>query len=47
VEPPLIERLQPGTGTAELIETVFTIQEVIAPPTLPPEIAQLEESEPD
>jgi len=31
----LLERLQSGTRTAELIETVFTIQEVIAPPTLP------------
>lgn len=28
----LIERLQSGTRTAELIEVVFTIQEVIAPP---------------
>jgi hypothetical protein len=31
----LIERLQAGTPTADLIEVVFTIQEVIAPPTLP------------
>jgi len=31
----LLQRLQSGTRTAELIETVFTIQEVIAPPTLP------------
>jgi hypothetical protein len=31
----LIERLQPGTPTADLIEVIFTIQEVIAPPTLP------------
>jgi hypothetical protein len=31
----LLERLQSGTRTAELIETVFTIQEVIAPSTLP------------
>jgi hypothetical protein len=29
----LLERLQSGTRTAELIETVFTIQEYIAPPT--------------
>jgi len=36
VRPRLIQRLQPGTRTAELIEIVFTIQEVIAPPTLPP-----------
>ena len=47
VESPLIERLQPGTGTAELIDTVFTIQEVIAPPTLSTEIAELEENPPD
>lgn len=32
----LLERLQSGTRTAELIETVFTIQEVMAPPILPP-----------
>ncbi|HEX3629271.1 MAG TPA: hypothetical protein VHW91_02270 [Candidatus Dormibacteraeota bacterium] len=32
----LLDRLQTGTRTTELIETVFTIQEVIAPPTLPP-----------
>ena len=31
----LLERLQSGTRTAELIETVFLIQEVIAPP-IPP-----------
>jgi hypothetical protein len=47
VQPPLIERLQPGAGTAELIETVFTIQEVIAPPTLPADIAELEEKQLD
>jgi hypothetical protein len=29
---PLLERLQSGAGTAELIETVFSIQEIIAPP---------------
>jgi len=28
----LIERLQSGTSTADLIETVFTIQEIISPP---------------
>ena len=31
----LLERLQSGKRTAELIETVFLIQEVIAPPILP------------
>jgi hypothetical protein len=30
----LLDRLQPGLKTSELIETVFAIQEVIAPPTL-------------
>jgi hypothetical protein len=35
VRPRLIERLQPGTRTADLIETVFVIQEVISPPRLP------------
>jgi hypothetical protein len=29
-----LERLQSGTRTAELIETVFMIQEIIAPPIL-------------
>ncbi len=46
VEPSLIDRLQPGTRTAELIETIFSIQEVIAPPTLPPGTLPLEEIEP-
>lgn len=31
----LLDRLQPGIRTADLIETVFAIQEVIAPPILP------------
>ena len=35
VRPRLIERLHPGTGTAELIDTVFIIQEIISPPRLP------------
>jgi len=35
VRPRLIERLQPGTRTAELIDIVFIIQEIIAPPRLP------------
>jgi hypothetical protein len=35
VRPRLIERLQPGTRTAELIDTVFIIQEIIFPPRLP------------
>lgn len=36
VRPRLVERLQSGTRTADLIETVFTIQEIIAPPSVPP-----------
>jgi hypothetical protein len=35
IRPRLIERLQPGTRTAELIDTVFIIQEIISPPRLP------------
>jgi hypothetical protein len=35
VRPRLIERLQPGTRTAELIDTVFIIQEIISAPRLP------------
>lgn len=34
VAPRLIERLQAGTQTAELIDTVFIIQEIIFPPHL-------------
>jgi len=45
VRPRLIERLQPGTRTAELIEAVFTIQEIISPPTLPPGLLPLEDGE--
>ena len=40
----LLDRLQTGTRTTELIETVFTIQEVIAPPTLPPEAYPFDEA---
>lgn len=39
----LLERLHSGTRTAELIETVFSIQEVIAPPILPPGAVIFEE----
>ncbi len=46
VERSLIDRLQSGMGTAELIETIFTIQEVIAPPTLPPDALSLDDVEP-
>jgi hypothetical protein len=46
VERSLIDRLQSGIGTAELIETVFTIQEVISPPTLPPDALSLDDVEP-
>jgi hypothetical protein len=35
VRPRLIERLQSGMRTADMIETVFIIQEIIAPPRLP------------
>jgi len=45
VEGSLIDRLQSGTRTAELIETIFSIQEIIAPPTLPPDTLPLEEIE--
>ncbi|MDQ6885530.1 MAG: hypothetical protein M3077_15045 [Candidatus Dormibacteraeota bacterium] len=35
LRPRLIQRLQPGTRTAELIDTVFIIQEIISPPRHP------------
>jgi hypothetical protein len=45
IRPRLIERLQSGLGTAEMIETVFVIQEIIAPPRLPSGTLHFEESE--
>jgi hypothetical protein len=41
----LLERLQSGTRTAELIETVFLIQEIIAPPILPAGAVIFEEAD--
>jgi hypothetical protein len=41
----LLERLHAGTRTADLIETVFTIQEAIAPPTLPAGAVIFEEAD--
>ena len=35
IRPRLIERLQSGTRTAELIDAVFIIQEIISPPRPP------------
>lgn len=32
----LIDRLQTGASTSELIETIFAVQEIISPPRLPP-----------
>jgi len=46
VERSLIDRLQSGTRTAELIETIFSIQEVISPPTLAPGTLPLDDVEP-
>ena len=45
VRPRLIERLQPGTRTAELIDTVFIIQEIIAPPRLPSATLPLDDAD--
>ena len=45
VRPRLIERLQPGTRTAELIDTVFIIQEIIFPPRLPTGNLTLDDSD--
>ena len=46
VRPRLVERLQSGTRTADLIETVFTIQEIIAPPSLPLGSLPFDDAEP-
>jgi hypothetical protein len=35
ISPPLLDRLQPGRRTADLIEAIFGVQEIISPPTLP------------
>jgi hypothetical protein len=40
----LLERLQSGSRTADVIDTIFAIQEVLAPPTLPAEAFPYEES---
>jgi hypothetical protein len=45
IRPRLIERLQPGTGTAELIDTVFIIQEIISPPRLPSSSVPLDDTD--
>jgi len=41
----LIERLQSGTSPAELIETIFTVQEGISPPTPPPGASEIDNAE--
>lgn len=41
----VIDRLQPGTPTADLIEAIFSIQEVITPPTLPADALPFERAE--
>jgi hypothetical protein len=46
VRPRLVERLQSGTRTAEMIEAVFTIQEIIAPPRLPTGILPFDDADP-
>jgi hypothetical protein len=43
----LIECLQAGTSTGEVIEAIFTIQEVITPPTLPADAYPLEQPAPE
>jgi hypothetical protein len=46
VRPRLIERLHSGTSTAELIDTVFTIQEIISPPQLAAGTLPFDDAEP-
>lgn len=41
----IIDCLQPGTSTAEVIEAIFSIQEVITPPTLPADALPFEQPE--
>ena len=46
LRPRLVERLQSGTRTAELIDTVFSIQEIISPPRLPAGMLPIDDAEP-
>jgi len=46
VRPQLVERLQSGTRTAELIDTVFSIQEIISPPRHPTGMLPFDDAEP-
>jgi hypothetical protein len=46
LRPRLIERLQSGTRTAELIETVFTIQEIMTPPHNPTGSLPVDDADP-
>ncbi|HEY9289235.1 MAG TPA: hypothetical protein VIT43_14575, partial [Candidatus Dormibacteraeota bacterium] len=39
----LLGRLQSGSRTADVIDTIFAIQEVLAPPTLPAEAFPFDE----
>ena len=43
IEQRLLARLQSGTRTAEVIDTIFTIQEILAPPTLSAEAFAFED----
>ncbi len=45
LRPRLIERLQSGKRTAELIDTVFIVQEIISPPRLPSGSVPLDDAE--
>ena len=45
VRPRLLERLQSGTRTAELIDTVFIIQEIFSPPRPPSGSVPLDDAE--
>jgi hypothetical protein len=43
IDPRMVGRLQPGSRTADVIDTIFAIQEVLAPPALPAEAFPFEE----
>ena len=45
IGPALLARLQPGAPNADLIDAIFTIQEIIAPPTLDPDTLTVEDAD--
>ena len=45
LSPRLLDRLQPGVKTSDLIDTVFAIQEVLTPPAAPADAVPFDDFE--